>query len=144
MRFSRGIDMTEGPIVRQLVSFAAPMIIGLVFQQLYNTVDTFVVVLSSQISANEFAVSCVPTRCLSTHKFPLLVHVRETGRGNAYFAEETIQSMLLCPQEQRSIRLTRLSGIDAVVATVHINDGFVSTAIGILARHLKRPGALSG
>ncbi|MBQ7455055.1 MAG: MATE family efflux transporter [Clostridia bacterium] len=43
MRISRSIDMTEGPIVKQLVSFAAPMIIGLVFQQLYNTVDTFVV-----------------------------------------------------------------------------------------------------
>ena len=35
--------MTEGPIARQLVSFAAPMLIGLVFQQMYNTVDTIVV-----------------------------------------------------------------------------------------------------
>lgn len=43
MRVSRSIDMTEGPIARQLVSFAAPMLLGLIFQQLYNTVDTIVV-----------------------------------------------------------------------------------------------------
>ncbi len=43
MRSVRSIDMTEGPIARQLVDFAAPMLIGLIFQQLYNTVDTIVV-----------------------------------------------------------------------------------------------------
>lgn len=36
-------DMTEGAIWRHLVSFAVPMAIGLLFQQLYNTVDTIVV-----------------------------------------------------------------------------------------------------
>ena len=40
---SRSIDMTQGPIAKQLISFAAPMLIGLIFQQLYNTVDTIVV-----------------------------------------------------------------------------------------------------
>jgi len=43
MRLSRSVDMTEGPIAKQLISFAAPMLIGLIFQQLYNTVDTIVV-----------------------------------------------------------------------------------------------------
>ena len=43
MRGSRSTNMTEGPIVRQLVSFAGPMLLGLIFQQLYNTVDTIVV-----------------------------------------------------------------------------------------------------
>ena len=43
MRASRSINMTEGPIARQLISFAVPMLIGLIFQQLYNTVDTIVV-----------------------------------------------------------------------------------------------------
>lgn len=43
MRSSRSMDMTQGNIARQLVSFAAPMLIGLIFQQLYNTVDTIVV-----------------------------------------------------------------------------------------------------
>ncbi|MCQ2453261.1 MAG: MATE family efflux transporter [Clostridia bacterium] len=37
------IDMTEGSIWRHLVGFAAPMLIGLLFQQLYNTVDSLVV-----------------------------------------------------------------------------------------------------
>ena len=40
---TRSMNMTEGPIVRQLISFALPMLLGLVFQQLYNTVDTIVV-----------------------------------------------------------------------------------------------------
>ena len=43
MRLSRSVDMTEGPIARHLINFAAPMLIGLIFQQLYNTVDTIVV-----------------------------------------------------------------------------------------------------
>ena len=36
-------DMTQGNIWRHLVEFAIPMAIGLLFQQLYNTVDTLVV-----------------------------------------------------------------------------------------------------
>ncbi len=45
MRFFRqtDADMTQGPISGQLVRFAIPMAIGLLFQQLYNTVDTVVV-----------------------------------------------------------------------------------------------------
>jgi len=35
--------MTQGVIWKQLLSFSVPMAIGLVFQQLYNTVDTVVV-----------------------------------------------------------------------------------------------------
>ena len=36
-------DMTKGSIWRHLIEFAIPMAIGLLFQQLYNTVDTLVV-----------------------------------------------------------------------------------------------------
>ncbi|MBR2823402.1 MAG: MATE family efflux transporter [Clostridia bacterium] len=36
-------DMTQGSIRRHLVEFAIPMAVGLLFQQLYNTVDTLVV-----------------------------------------------------------------------------------------------------
>lgn len=36
-------DMTQGSIWKHLVRFAIPMAIGLLFQQLYNTVDTIVV-----------------------------------------------------------------------------------------------------
>lgn len=35
--------MTEGPIWRHLIQFALPMMAGLLFQQLYNTVDTIIV-----------------------------------------------------------------------------------------------------
>ncbi len=36
-------DMTQGSIWRHVIHFAIPMAIGLLFQQLYNTVDTLVV-----------------------------------------------------------------------------------------------------
>lgn len=39
----RDADMTQGSIFRHMVAFAVPMMMGLLFQQLYNTVDTIVV-----------------------------------------------------------------------------------------------------
>ena len=36
-------DMTQGSIVRHLISFAFPLLLGNLFQQLYNMVDTWVV-----------------------------------------------------------------------------------------------------
>ena len=37
------VDMTEGGIARHLISFALPLLFGNIFQQFYNTVDTWVV-----------------------------------------------------------------------------------------------------
>ena len=39
----RDVDMTEGNITRHIINFAIPLLIGNIFQQLYNTVDTWVV-----------------------------------------------------------------------------------------------------
>lgn len=39
----RDVDMTEGNIVRHLIIFAIPLLVGNLFQQLYNTVDAWVV-----------------------------------------------------------------------------------------------------
>ncbi len=39
----RDVDMTEGSVFRHLLSFAVPLFLGQLFQQLYNTVDTWVV-----------------------------------------------------------------------------------------------------
>ena len=36
-------DMTEGSIVRQIILFSLPLMLGNVFQMLYNTVDSIVV-----------------------------------------------------------------------------------------------------
>lgn len=47
------MDMTQGSISRQLISFAFPLLIGNLFQQLYNTVDTWVV--GNFVSDNAFA-----------------------------------------------------------------------------------------
>ena len=40
---AKDVDMTKGNITRHIISFALPLLIGNIFQQLYNTVDTWVV-----------------------------------------------------------------------------------------------------
>lgn len=42
LKRGRDVDMTEGNITRHIISFALPLLIGNIFQQLYNTVDTWV------------------------------------------------------------------------------------------------------
>lgn len=42
-RTRRDVNMTEGNITRHIITFAIPLLIGNLFQQLYNTVDTWVV-----------------------------------------------------------------------------------------------------
>ncbi len=46
------IDMTKGSIVKLLIGFAIPLLIGNLFQQLYNTVDSYVV---GRVSNEAFA-----------------------------------------------------------------------------------------
>ena len=36
-------DMTQGSIARHIINFAMPLMMGNVFQQLYNTVDSIIV-----------------------------------------------------------------------------------------------------
>lgn len=40
---AKDVDMTQGNITRHIIQFALPLLIGNIFQQLYNTVDTWVV-----------------------------------------------------------------------------------------------------
>ena len=40
---AKDVDMTQGNITRHIISFALPLLVGNIFQQLYNTVDTWVV-----------------------------------------------------------------------------------------------------
>ena len=42
-RKSSDVDMTSGSILRHIISFALPLLLGNLFQQFYNTVDTWVV-----------------------------------------------------------------------------------------------------
>ena len=46
-RFALGrrgdVDMTEGSIPKHIIAFAFPLLVGNIFQQLYNMVDTWVV-----------------------------------------------------------------------------------------------------
>lgn len=44
----KDIDMTQGSIFRQLLEFTLPLLVGNLFQQLYNMVDTWVIGLTGQ------------------------------------------------------------------------------------------------
>lgn len=39
----RDVNMTQGSITRLIINFALPLMVGNLFQQLYNMVDTWVV-----------------------------------------------------------------------------------------------------
>ena len=43
MAKEQNVDMTRGPIVRSLLTFAWPIFLGQLFQQLYNTADSVIV-----------------------------------------------------------------------------------------------------
>lgn len=47
------VDMTQGNIAMLLMNFAAPLLLGNIFQQLYNTVDTWVV--GNYVGKNAFS-----------------------------------------------------------------------------------------
>ena len=53
VRPRKSVDMTEGSIMGHLIRFAMPLLIGNIFQQLYNTVDTWVV--GNFVSKDAFA-----------------------------------------------------------------------------------------
>lgn len=53
----RDTDMTQGPILRHLISFSLPLLAGYLFQQMYNMVDTWVI---GNFASNE-AFSAVGT-----------------------------------------------------------------------------------
>ena len=47
---ARTVDMTEGNILSHILKFALPLLLGNLFQQLYNMVDTWVI---GQFGSNE-------------------------------------------------------------------------------------------
>lgn len=49
----KNVDMTQGSIMKHLLTFALPLLVGNIFQQLYNTVDTWVV--GNYVSNEAFA-----------------------------------------------------------------------------------------
>lgn len=53
LKRGRDVDMTQGNIIRHIISFAFPLLLGNLFQQLYNTVDTWVV--GNYVSKNAFS-----------------------------------------------------------------------------------------
>ena len=43
MSRTKDMDMTKGPVLRQLTQFAIPVLFGMVFQKVYNFADAYIV-----------------------------------------------------------------------------------------------------
>ncbi len=61
---TRTRDMTEGPIVKELILFSLPLLLGNVFQQFYNTVDS--VVVGNFVSADALAAVTMTSSAVNT------------------------------------------------------------------------------
>ena len=65
MSYKKTVNLTEGPIVRNIVLFAIPLLLGGLVQQLYNTVDLIFVgnyigkSASAAIGASSLLVTCL-------------------------------------------------------------------------------------
>ena len=57
-------DMTQGPILKELVLFSLPLFLGNIFQQFYNTVDSAVV--GNFVSADALAAVTMTTPAVNT------------------------------------------------------------------------------
>ena len=69
------VDMTKGGITKHLINFALPLMVGNLFQQLYNMVDTWVVgnyVSNEAFSAVVLRFQALHQRC--ERRFQALVH----------------------------------------------------------------------
>ena len=53
LKKGQSVDMTQGSILRHIITFAFPLLLGNLFQQLYNMVDTWVV--GNFVSNNAFS-----------------------------------------------------------------------------------------
>lgn len=63
-------DMTEGNISKQIITFAAPIVLGNIFQQLYNTTDALIV--GHMLGNNAFAAVSVANPIMSVVLFFLV------------------------------------------------------------------------
>lgn len=61
---TRTKDMTQGPILKELVLFSLPLLLGNIFQQFYNTVDS--VVVGNFVSADALAAVTMTSTAVNT------------------------------------------------------------------------------
>ena len=53
IKYNTHFDMTDGDIIRQLLQFSWPLIVGNIFQQLYNTAN--VIILGNYVGGDALA-----------------------------------------------------------------------------------------
>ena len=81
-------DLTQGPIRKQLISFALPLFAGSLIQLLYNTVDLMFVgrVLgteaSAAVGASSLIVTCIFGRIYRPERGRRRCHGKAVGSGN--------------------------------------------------------------
>ena len=67
----QAVDMTSGSIIRHLIVFTVPLLLGNLFQQLYNTVDSLVV--GNFVGSEALAAESIEACCLAISACCLLL-----------------------------------------------------------------------
>ncbi|EET58414.1 MATE efflux family protein [Marvinbryantia formatexigens DSM 14469] len=95
---AKKIDMTEGPVMKLIFLFALPMCVGNILQQLYNTVDTFVIGnYCSSVSLAAVGTSSQPVEILLCVFVGLgngvsILAAQHTGNGNIENLKEVVST----------------------------------------------------
>lgn len=118
----KNIDMTQGPILKELVLFSVPLLIGNLFQQLYNTADSIVVgnFVSSDPLVNANALGAVTSVAPAINTLVGLFIGMSTGAS-------VVISQFFGAKNKKSLRKSIHT---AMVATLIM--GFVFMALGYL------------
>ena len=103
----KSIDMTQGKVATQLISFAIPLIMGNLVQQLYNTVDAWVVgnFVSNEAFAAVGTVGAITNLIVMSTTLIMLLkgknpeYIITTGTASGYNC-----LMLLCKKERTHIK----------------------------------------
>ncbi len=117
----RAMDMTKGPILKQLIVFTIPMLIGNLFQQLYNMVDT--IVIGQQEGSNALAaVGATGSICFFFNSFAFgmgagigVIVAQYIGAGDERYVKKTIGNAIYVVLSVAVVMSTLGAGLAEVI-----------------------------
>ena len=123
-------DLTKGPVMKSMLLFAMPMILGNMLQQCYNVADTLIVgrflgpdalaAVGSAFSLMTFLTSIILGLCMGSGA---LFSIRFGQRDLEGMRESVFASFLLIGDVSVAINLAVFFGIDWILVFLQVPDG---------------------
>ena len=123
-------DLTKGPVMKSMLLFAMPMILGNMLQQCYNVADTLIVgrflgpdalaAVGSAFSLMTFLTSIILGLCMGSGA---LFSIRFGQRDLEGMRESVFASFLLIGAVAVAINLAVFFGIDWILVFLQVPDG---------------------